>query len=75
MNSKPYRKECGIDGCTSEEFKKLNMKDKSLNVQECKKCRNVIDFSCRAEDEKHRVYHETGKEPKDKSGITEEKRS
>lgn len=43
-----------------------------MQLYKCVKCGNTVDRKLRAEDEKHKVYHDTDKEPTDKMNITEE---
>lgn len=51
--------------CGGNKFTKFFSKDKNMDLLQCKKCNNMKDAGAmRAEDEKHRIYHETGS-PKD----------
>lgn len=37
-----------------------------LRITECKKCKSIRDLTMIAEDVKHNLYHEYGKEPDDR---------
>jgi len=54
--------------CGSTKTKKIE--SDSYNLRKCV-CRSVTDRTVRSEDEKHMVYHQTGKEPSH-NGITQE---
>ena len=57
--------------CKGSKFRKIPS-EQGHDLRKCVKCGSVTDFKIRAEDEKHRVYHDTGKEPDDKMKITDE---
>lgn len=55
--------------CKSSKWRKIQS-EQDMQLYKCVKCGNVVDRKLRAEDEFHRVYHNTGKEPDDKMNIT-----
>ena len=57
--------------CKTSKWRKLPS-EQHMELYKCVKCGNVADRKLRAEDEKHKIYHETGTEPGDKMNITEE---
>ncbi len=61
--------------CKSGEFEILKGKDDDKELHKCKKCGALTDFKLRqTEDEKHKIYHETGKEPEHEDLAPTEKK-
>lgn len=55
--------------CKGSKWRKIQS-EQDMQLYKCVKCGNIVDRKLRGEDEKHKIYHDTEKEPEDKMNLT-----